>query len=184
MPLNVKDAAGTTVATPVPSGFVYHFGGVALAPVANPTAFLVIKASATKTVYLHRVRAQGAATAAGTMPILITKRTTDGTPNTAALTAITPCKETASADANTGSVSTVGTANYQTLGTAAGVVGAGRLQMTALATGVAAVPYLFEAVKPIALTKGSTEEFTVELNGAALPAGGVVDWEVVTEELA
>ncbi len=183
MPLNVKDAAGTTTATPVPSGSVYHFGGSAFSAVATPTAIIVIKASSTKTVYLHRVRLQGAATAAGTMPCLITKRSTDGTPNTAVLTAITPAKDVSTADGNTGSVSTVGTANYQTLGSTAGVVGAGRVQMTALATGLAAVPYLWEAVKPIALVKGSTEEVTVELGGAASPAGGVIDWEVVTEEV-
>lgn len=181
MPLQVKDANGSTKRIPTPAGGVFHFGGSALAPVATPTAIVVIKASSTKTVYLRRVVLQGAATAAGTMPCLITKRTTDGTPGSAVLAAITAAKGTNDA-ANTGSVSTVGTANYTTLGTANGVVAAGRLQMTALATGVAAVPFVWEAAQPISLLQGSTEEFTIELGGAALPSGGVVDWQVVTEE--
>lgn len=182
MPLNVKDGAGATKKIPTPSGSVYHFAGTALAPVATPTAVLVIKASATKTVYLHRIKVGGAATAAGTMPIFATKRLTDGTPGSAALSAITPAKDLVGADTNTGSVSTVGTANYTTLGTAAGIMCAGRVQMTALATGVAAVPFVWEPKKPIALLAGSTEEITIELGGAAVPSGGVLDWEVVTEE--
>lgn len=184
MPLNVKDAAGATKGLATPTGTVYHFAGTAFAPVATPTAFIVIKAAAAggKTVYLRKFRAQGAATAAGTMPIFLTKRTTDGTVGSAVLTAITAAKALSTDAANTGSVSTVGTANYTTLGSAAGVIGAGRVEMTALATGVAAVPYVYEPVKPIGLVAGTTEEITVELGGAAIPAGGVIDWEVVTEE--
>jgi hypothetical protein len=181
MPLNLKDANGLAKVVKTATGTVYHFAGSALSPVATPTAIVVVKASATKTVWLHRVFLQGAATAAGTMPCLITKRTTDGTPGSAALAAITAAKGTNDA-ANTGSVSTVGTANYTTLGTANGVVAAGRVEMTALATGVAAVPFLWEAEKPIPLLQGSTEEFTIELGGAAVPSGGVIDWQVVTEE--
>jgi hypothetical protein len=184
MPLNVKDINGTTKVLSSPSGDVFHYAGAALAPVATPTAVIVVKAAAAggKTVYVHKVRLQGAATAAGTMPCLITKRTTDGTPGSAALTAITPAKQFSTGSSATGSVSTVGTANYTTLGSTAGVAGAGRVQMTALATGVAAVPYEWRPAKPIALLAGTTEEITVELNGAALPSGGVIDWEVVTEE--
>lgn len=182
MPLKGKDAGGTTTRIPLAVDSVYHFAGSALAPVATPTAVIVLKASATKTVRLYRVKVTGAATAAGTMPVFVTKRTTDGTPGSAELTAITPCKDATATAANTASVSTVGTANYTTLGTAAGVAAAGRVQMTALATGLAAVPFLWEPKKPIALTAGSTEEITVELGGAALPSGGVIDWELVTEE--
>lgn len=182
MPLSVKDGSGASKTLSAPSGSVYHFGKSALAPVATPTAVLVIKASATKTVYLHRIKVSGAATAAGTMPVFATKRLDDGTPGSAALTALTPAKDVTAAATNSGSVSTVGTANYTTLGTAAGVFCAGRVQMTALATGVAAVPFVFEPKKPIALLAGSTEEITIELGGAALPSGGVVDLEVVTEE--
>jgi hypothetical protein len=184
MPLSVKDATGASKTLSTPTGTVYHFAGTAFAPVATPTAFVVIKAAAAggKTVFLRRVRAQGAATAAGTMPIFVTKRTTDGTVGSAILTPVTAAKPLSTSDANTGVVSTVGTANYTTLGSAAGIVGAGRVEMTALATGVAAVPYQYEPIKPIGLVAGTTEEFTVELGGAAIPSGGVIDWEVVTEE--
>jgi hypothetical protein len=185
MPLQVKDTSGATKTLKTPTGTIYHFGGTAFAAVATPTAWLVIKANPTaggKTVYVHRVRVQGAATAAGTMPVVITKRTTDGTVGSAALTAITAAKQSSADSANVGVVATVGTANYSVLGSAAGIMGAGRIEMCALATGVAAVPYEWVALKPIALLPGTTEEVTVECSGAAIPSGGVIDWEVVTEE--
>ena len=184
MPLLVKDAAGTTKRVPTPNGDpIYFYAGSALAPVATPTAIIVIKAHATKVRRVRRIRASGAATAAGSMPITVNKRTTNSTPDTAVLTDVVPgrCQNETGAP-ETGGVGTVGTANYQTLGTLQGMIGAGRLNFTALGTGVGVTPFAWQPSMPIALTPGSTEEVTVDLAGAALPAGGVVDWEVETEE--
>lgn len=172
---------GQTYAVPT-----YRYAGVALAPVATPTDIIIIQGSATKTLIVKRVKICGAATAAGTMPATLTRRSTAGTIGSAVLTAVTAAKHDSGQGAATGVVSTVGTANYTTVGTTAGNVGAGRLQMTALATGVAAIPLEWDFAnrddKGIYL-RGVLEHLCVNLAGAALPAGGVVDYEIEIEEV-
>ena len=165
----------------------YRYAGAALAPVATPTDVIVIMGSATKTVWVKRIKITGAATAAGTMPILAVRRSDAGTVGSAVLTGITGAKIDSTQDAATGVVSTVGTANYTTVGTTAGNVASGRLQMTALATGLAAFPVVWEFAsredKGIAL-RGILQFLCVNLAGAALPSGGVIDYEIETEEVA
>jgi hypothetical protein len=172
---------GQTYAVPT-----YRYAGLAFAPVATPTDIIVIKGSATKTLIVKRIKICGAATAAGTMPAKIERRSDAGTVGSAVLTAVAAAKHDSAQDAATGVVSTVGTANYTTVGTTAGVVGAGRLQMTALATGVAAIPLEWDFAcrddKGIYL-RGILEFLCVNLNGAALPSGGVVDYEIEIEEV-
>ena len=159
---------------------------MAFAPVATPTDIIVIKGSATKTLIVKRVKICGAATAAGTMPAAIIRRSDAGTLGSAVLTAITASKLDSTQAAATGVVSTVGTANYTTVGTTAGNVGAGRLQLTALSTGVAAIPLEWDFAnrdsKGLYL-RGILEFLCVNLNGAALPAGGVIDYEIEIEEV-
>lgn len=166
----------------------YRYAGVALAPVATPTDVIVIKGSATKTVWVKRIRLTGAATAAGTMPVTVVKRSDAGTVGSAVLTAVTASKADSADAAATGVVSTVGTANYTTVGTTAGNAGSGRLEMTALATGLAAVPVEWNFAgtredKGIAL-RGVLEFLCVNLGGVAVPSGGVIDYEIETEEVA
>lgn len=180
--LKVINANGTSQLVPTPTDRVYYYGKSALAPVATPTAVAVIKASASKVTRIRRIAVTGAATAAGSMPLIVTKRTDDGTPGSAALTAVTPARANTDDGAATASVSTVGTANYTTMGTSQGVVYAGRITMTALGTGVDVSPKDIPIEMPLLLKKGSTEQVTIELGGAALPSGGVVDINVVLEE--
>ena len=164
----------------------YRYAGMAFAPVATPTDIIVIRGSATKTLIVKRVKICGAATAAGTMPAAIIRRSTAGTLGSAVLTAITAAKLDSTDATATGVVSTVGTANYTTPGTTAGNVGAGRLQLTALATGVAAIPLEWDfAVRDSKglYLRGVLEHLCVNLNGAALPAGGVIDYEIEIEEV-
>ena len=164
----------------------YRYAGLALAPVATPTDIIIIQGSATKTLIVKRVKLVGAATAAGNMPAKIERRSTAGTIGSAVLTAVVAAKHDSVDAAATATVSTVGTANYTTVGTTAGIVGTGRLQMTALGTGVAVVPLEWDFAcrddKGIYL-RGALEFLCVNLNGAAIPAGGVVDYEIEIEEV-
>lgn len=164
----------------------YRYAGLALAPVATPTDVIIIQGSATKAMIVKLVKVTGAATAAGTMPIKLERRSAAGTIGSAVLTAVVPAKHESGDPAPTGVVSTVGTANYTTVGTTAGVVGTGRLQMTALATGLAAVPVIWDFAcrddKGIYL-RGTAEYLCVNLNGAAVPSGGVIDYEIEIEEV-
>ena len=165
----------------------YRYAGLAFAAVATPTDFIVIQGSATKTVFVKRIKLIGAATAAGNMPVQAVRRSDNGTPGSAVLTAVTAAKADTTDAAATAVVSTVGTANYTTPGTSAGVVATGRLQMTALGTGVAVVPTVWEFAtrqdKGIAL-RGTGQYLNLNLNGAAIPAGGVIDYEIEIEEVA
>jgi hypothetical protein len=185
--LSVKKADGATVSVPTPcsDSNVFHYAGSALTPVATPTDIIKVFASASKTVYLRRIRIGGAATAAGSMVVVVTKRTTAGTTTSATLTAVTPCPPSTGV-ANTGTVKVVSVANVDAQGTAAGVVAAGRINMVAIgsaATSGAGEVFEFVPVFPPCLAADSVEEFTIEGGGSAVPSGGKIDWEVVIEEV-
>ncbi len=172
---------GITYAVPT-----YRYAGVALAPVATPTDVIVIKGSATKTLIVKLVKLTGAATAAGNMSATLVRRADAGTVGSAVLTAVTAAKSDSTQSAATGVVSTVGTANYTTVGTTAGNVGSGRLQMTALATGLGVPPLVWDFAtrdsKGIYL-RGILEFLCINLGGAAIPSGGVIDYEIEIEEV-
>jgi hypothetical protein len=167
----------------------YRYAGSAFSMVATPTSVVVVQGSASKTIVVKRVKLSGGDTAAGSMPCTLTKRSTAGTLGSAVLTGVTATKLD-SLDANaTAVVSTVGTANYTTPGTTTGVVGIGRLNMVALgsaATSGEGAPLMFDFSasnhKPLVL-RGVLEFLTIDFGGAGIPAGGVLDWEVETEEV-
>ena len=175
-------------ATPVqPKPYrTYRYAGSAFAMVATPTDAIVIAGSARSITRIKRVAISGAATAAGTMPILLIKRSTAGSLGSAVLTAVTPAKHDSEFEAPHGSVSTVGTANYTTVGTTAGNLGASRLCMTALATGVGVQPVVWDFSTrfdhPVIL-RGVAELVCVNFAGAAIPSGGVIDYEIELEEV-
>lgn len=163
----------------------YYYAALAFAPFAAPTDFIVIQGSPTRTLRLRRIRLTGAATAAGTMPVQLVKRSTAGVLGSAVLTAIAATKNDSGDPAATGAVSTVGTANFTTLGTLTGVVGVGRLQMTALATGLAVEPVIWDFSTrrgKACILRGISEFLCINLNGAAIPSGGVIDYEIEIEE--
>jgi hypothetical protein len=163
----------------------YRYGALAFAAVATPTDIIVMQGSASKILVVKLVKLAGAATAAGNMPAQIIRRSTAGTLGSAVLTAVVVGKHDSTDPTPTGVISTVGTANYTSVGTSAGVIGTGRLQMTALGSGVAAIPLIWDFAcrddKGIHL-RGTSEFLNVNLNGAAIPAGGVIDFEIETEE--
>lgn len=166
----------------------YRYSGTAFSMVATPTSVLVIKGSATKTVAIKRVCLSGAATAAGSMPFTAVRRSTAGTLGSAVLTAVTAGKLDTDNATATAVVSTVGTANYTTPGTAVATLGAGRLSMVALgsaATSSAAYPLCWDFSNPLnqgLVLKGVLDFLTIDGNGAAIPGGGVLDYEIETAE--
>lgn len=161
----------------------YRACQTAFTMVATPTAVVVIQGSATKTCRITKINMTGAATAAGNMPYIITRRSTNGTPGSAVLTAVTAAKNDTGDIAPTMVVSTVGTANYTTLGTTAGVVAAGRLAMAALTTGSAGVSSEEFGFREKALVlRGTSDYLTIEFSGTAVPSGGVLDFEIIWSE--
>jgi hypothetical protein len=166
----------------------YRYAGTAFSMVATPTAVIVIQGSATKTVLIKSIKLSGAATAYGSMPFTLVRRSTAGTLGSAALTAVTAGKLDTDNAAASAVVSTVGTANYTTLGTAVATLAAGRLNMPALgsaATSSAGNPLVWHFsdgfTQPLTL-RGTGQYLTIEGNGAAIPAGGVLDYEIETFE--
>jgi hypothetical protein len=161
----------------------YRYAEIAFSMVATPTDVLVIQGSATKTVRIRRIFLSGAATAAANMPFTIVRRSTAGTLGSAVLTAVAAAQEDINNAAPTAVVSTVGTANYGTVGTSAGIIAAGRLGMPALASGVAFTPFDLDLRlgKSIVL-RGTLDFVCVNFGGTAIPSGGVLDFSIELEE--
>lgn len=163
----------------------YRYATLAFAPVATPTDIVVIQGSDNAVVQIKLIRLYGVATAAGNMPAQLVRRSTANTTN-GVLTAITPGKHDKQDGAPKATVSTVGTANFGSLGTSQGVLGAGRVQMAASGTGVAALPLVWDFSKRLdkpLILRGALDFVCINMNGAAIPAGGVLDIEIETEEV-
>ena len=152
--------------------------------VAAPTDAIVIQGSATKTLRIKNITLTGAATAAGTMPVNLIKRSAaDAT--TGVLTSVTPALMDSGDGAATGVVSTVGTGNFGSLGASAGLVGAARLCFTALATGLGVSRLVWDfggSNKKACILRGTSEFLCINFAGAAIPSGGVLDYEIEIEE--
>lgn len=163
----------------------YRYAGLAFAPVATPTDIIIIKGSGTTTIRIKRIKLSGVATAAGNMPAQLVRRSSAGTLGSAVLAAVTGIKHDINDAAATATISTVGTANYTTLGTLVGALAADRLQMAATGAGVGFTPLCWDfstrSDKALVL-RGTSDFICINLNGAAIPAGGVVDYEIETEE--
>lgn len=162
----------------------YKYAALAVAPVATPTDFIVIQGSANRFVLVRRIVLSGVATAAGNMPVQLIRRSAADT-TSCVLTPVTAAKLAVPNAAPVAVVSTVGTANCGSLGTSAGVIGAGRLQLSASGTGVAVNPltwdFGFRLDQKLQLRTAS-EFLVINLNGAAVPAGGVIDFDIELEE--
>jgi hypothetical protein len=165
----------------------YRYAITGFTPVATPTAFVVLQGSATKVVRIKRIYLSGTTSAAtgGNQPLVGTRRSTAGTLGSAVLTAVPGTKHDINDVAATGVVSTVGTANYTTMGTTAGQLLANRIGLATATTGTADSPAVYDFAtrndKPLIL-RGVSDFITLEGGAAALPAGAVFDIEIETEE--
>lgn len=170
----------------------YSYCLLAQASVAAPTDFIIIQGSATRTCRIRRVKLGGVATAAANMTAYMIRRlATGGTQGSATLNAITAgvydqggttSLLPGTAPAATATVSYVSTANFTTVQTASGGdLVAGRIQMPAAATGVAAFTLEWNFEKSIVL-RGSSDYVCVNFAGQTLPAGAVFDFEMLMDE--
>lgn len=165
--------------------FAYEYAVQALAPVATPTAIVVIQGSATKVVRVKKIRVNGVATATGNMQLQLARWSTAGTQGSAVLTALTAVKHDINNLAATAVVSTVGTANYGTQGTGSTIpFNTDRICLATTATGVTCPledGFSLHSDQPIVL-RGTTDYLVLSGNGSAVPAGGVLDISIETEE--
>lgn len=175
-------SSGGLFSTPDGIQAQYSYAVSALTPVATPTDVVVIQGSATKTVRIKYIYVGGAATAAGSFPVTVIRRlSTGGTIGSAVLTAVTAGYSDINNAAPTAVVSTVGTANYTTVQTANGLLATGRAGLIALTSAAVYAPFIFAPQKAI-LLRGTADYVMINLNGGAVPSGGVLDITVLTEE--
>jgi hypothetical protein len=179
--------AGTGEAYVNPEGLraTYRYCVNGVTPVATPTDFIQIQGSATKTVRIKRIKVGGVATGTGNMPCNMIRRSTIGTQGSATVTAIVAGKHDTSDPAPTAAVGYVQTANWTTPGTSAGLLGADRIPFAVSGTGANPQEIIWDQSirgdKAIVL-RGVSDWLYVNLAGAAVPAGGVIDIEIETEE--
>jgi len=154
-------------------------------PVATPTDVLMIKGSATKTLRVKSIILGGVATGNGNMIATLLRRSTQfTTQGTAVFNAVTAGAHDTTDGAATGVVATIGTANITSLGTLVGNLGQRRLFMPTTATGTPnPLSWDFATHQDKALILRGVADFVfVNLNGGAVPAGGVIDYEIEIEE--
>lgn len=166
----------------------YRYAQLGFTPVATPTDVILIQGSALKTRRIKRVKLGGVATAAGNQPAQLIKRTSAPSLGSAVLTAVTAAQQDSgdpAPAADTNAVSTVGTANITTPGTAAGTFGVGRVQLAAAGSGVAANDLVWDfatRMDKAPVLRGVAQYLCVNLNGIALPTGAAFDFEIEIEE--
>jgi len=148
--------------------------------VATPTEVVVMQGSATKTIRLRKISVQGWSTTAGVMKWKLSRRTAAGTLGSAVLTAIpTQGKNDSGTVASpTMTVSTVGTANYTTVGTLGSINDSGVVGFNLAAQINNTLPWTPTANTPEAFVlRGTSDWLTLDggadAGGDAVPAGGV-----------
>ena len=166
----------------------FEYAVLGLTPVATPTDVLLIQGSATQVVRIKRIKIGGVATAQGNMPAqLIRRLAAGGTQGSAVLTAVAAGKHDNNDPSATAVVSTIGTANFTTVQTAVSTLKVGRVSMPASGTGAAGdastLTWDFDedSNEPIVL-RGVSDYLAINLNGAAVPSGGVLDFQIETQE--
>lgn len=150
--------------------------------VATPTAVVVLQGSSTKTIRFTFIKVQGWSTTAGVMKWKASRRTTAGTLGSAALTAIpTQGKnDSGTVAAPTLVASTVGTANYGTLGTLNAIMDYGVVGFNLAAQINNSLPWTPVAPSSSAqafVLRGAADWITLDggadAGGDAVPSGGI-----------
>lgn len=155
--------------------------------VATPTAVVVLQGSATKTIRLTKINVQGWSTTAGVMKWKACRRTTAGTVGSAVLTAIpTQGKnDSGTVASSTLTASTVGTANYTTLGTLSAIMDCGVVGFNLAAQINNTIPWTpVQSAAQAFVLRGTSDWITLDggadAGGDAVPAGGValitIEW--------
>lgn len=145
-------------------------------PAATPTDLLTLKGAAGKIIKVRRIVISGIATTAGNLPISIIKRTAANTGGTS--TAPTPAKADSGDSAAAAAVLALYTANPSGLGAGTTLV-ARRVffNLTTAQLDRAVFEFGKDGGKPIYL-RGASEWLAINGNGAALPAGCKIDFDI------
>lgn len=158
----------------------YSAGVIGFTPAATATDFWQIIGSATKTVRVTRLSISGLATAAASIALQLFKRTTASTAGSPS--AVTAAQHDSNDATPTAVVNTFG-ANPSALGTSGGVVRAQKLNLGAAgAAGQLVWDFTTRNSRGLVL-RGVAQQLALNWNGAAVPAGTVLEIDVeFTEE--
>ena len=152
----------------------YSAAVIAYSPYASPQDVAGLVGSSTKRVRVLRFAVSGRATAANQLDVQLVKRSsadTGGTP-----TALTSVPHDSNDGAATAAAATFAAA--PTAGTLVGAIRAQQINLSAAGAGGAAVPVEFDfgTVNDKAIVlNGASEALYLNLNGAAMPAGTVLN---------
>jgi hypothetical protein len=160
----------------------YRYAVLGYTPVATPTDILEIQGAAGKTLRIRRIILTGVATAAGNMPVQLIRRSAADTTNLVR-TALAAFATDTAYPAAAAVVSTIGTANPDSLGAQVGGIGAaGHVCLSADGTGLGVTPLVWELDINAAVLRGIAEFVYLNMNGAALPTGAVFDITIEIQE--
>ena len=176
--LNVITGAGSRTSTEGTAA-TYGVSGVANTPAATPTDVVILNGSATKTVKVKRVTVSGQATTAGSMNVSLVKRTAVNTAGTS--TAVTAAQFD-SIDSAATAVAKLYTVNPTSVGTGVALSAQELNFGVAGAAGTVVFDFANRNDKAIYL-RGVAEGLAINLNGAAVPAGGTFGFTIEFEEI-
>lgn len=152
-------------------------------PVAAPTDAIIIKGSPTSTLRIKQIKLGGLCTTAGVMPVTLIRRSTANSGGTAVLNAVSAGKLDTGDAAPGGVVSTVGTGNFSSLGASANNIGQGRMFLNLVTAAPQQLTWEFATRQDKALIlRGVLDFLCINFAGAAVPAGGVIDYDIEIEE--
>lgn len=157
----------------------YAYAATGVTPAATPTDVVTLTGSATKTIKVKRVTFHGIATTAGSMAVLLIKRTAANTAGTA--TAPTPGKFDSTDGTATAAIAQY-SANATGLGTGIAIDSKICNFGVAGAAGQVVFDFATNQDKPLFL-RGATQILAVNLNGAAVPTGGTFGYSLEWEEV-
>jgi hypothetical protein len=157
----------------------YGAGAVGVSPAAMPTDLIVLTGSATKTIRIKRIIVSGVATTAGTMDVVLIKRTAVNTGGTATNPSIMQF------DTFLDALPTAVVSQYSVNPTALGagvVIANSKLNMgVAGAASNVVIDFASRNDKALIL-RGVAQGLAINLNGAAVPAGGTIGYSIQWEE--
>jgi hypothetical protein len=161
----------------------YHYSVTGLTPVATPTDIIRVCGASTATVKIKRIWVGGKATTGGQMPLAVLRETGAGTVGSATFTAVTAAQHDINAAAPAEVVNYVQTANYGTVPTLVAQIGVMRAYLNVAATGPS-TPAVWDFTRSIdqpLFLRGTADCIAINGTGGAVPAGGVLDFEIETE---
>lgn len=156
----------------------YGYAATGITPAATPTDVVVLCGSSTRTVAVKRVAVSGQATTAGTMDVVLLKRTAANTGGTA--TTPTPAKYD-STDASATATLSQYSANATSLGTGIALRQLKLNMGVAGAAGNVDFDFAIRNDRPLIL-RGATQCMAVNFNGGTVPTGGALAYGIEWEE--